>query len=63
MYIGFKHYKTFQWIEEKTSDELPIVPDKGDVVWLKGHHYKVKSKQFNIIDGKNSLMFIYVKEV
>jgi len=66
MFIKFRDSKTFVYLHETNSDDLPIIPNNGDMVWLGGHKYKVKYKEFNVLGknllGKNeSVLMIYVK--
>ena len=61
MLIGFKHYKTFEWIFETNDSELSIIPNKDDTVWLKGHPYKVKKRDFGLMEEGDNLLYIYVK--
>ena len=64
MHIIFRHYKSFDWIVDKNSDELPIVPNKNDKVWLDGCMYRVKNREFHIQqDEQYSNLSIFVKPI
>ncbi len=61
MKIGFKHYKTREWILERDTNELPVVPNKGDIIHLDGKTYKVKKREFGVTNYHENLLYIWVK--